>query len=363
MSEPDTSPQATTPAKVRGCTVCLRLDVAGINEALDRGDSLRAIERAHGGVSKSALARHKAGCLGDVSEAPSDRGTAGGTELGEGGTAASEGASAGTDERAKPAKSEKVSQQSQDAGSFEENQTALFARTRVFPEPSKPSGTASGTDAGQRGTTGAEMWRAADVRTDEAYVAGLVKPADRVMYVADLASDGKWLGRRTARWLAGLWGVARTTVEEWARLANILTAADAATIELRRQTSIEDTRKLRDLALESVELDEEGHVSPPDVKAAIAAQAHLDKIQGVLVNAPPQINVALFERPEVSTAIEQAMSVVRAVLERLHPDAVIDVQAGLNAWSKGGSEGLRRMLDEREVNRGCPALVESTIVE
>jgi hypothetical protein len=135
--------------------------------------------------------------------------------------------------------------------------------------------------------------------------------ADRVRHVADLIMTRRW-GYGSIASLADAWGCDHRTVRGYLSAAGVALTLNRGPIEAQRAQAIADTLAIRDAALDGEE---------PDLKAALAAEVHLDRIRGVLAPSSPMVQVNVTQRAAEEDASALALKRVLDALEAHHPAA------------------------------------------
>ena len=140
-------------------------------------------------------------------------------------------------------------------------------------------------------------------------------------HIADLTMARQWDYGAVPR-LAAVWGCTDRSVRSYAAAAAVALSLDRGTLEQLKAASLAETAHIRDLALDGEE---------PDLKAALQAQQHLDRIRGVLQPSSPmvQVNVNTREQDEnletlwvrvmdaladIPGAVERASAVIATVM-------------------------------------------------
>lgn len=221
------------------CAIATRPDAEAIAEALRSGAGVRPLA-VRFGLTKSALGRHR-GHLGLDATEP-------GTPIG----------------------------------------TVAEVPGTPEPETSKPTVPTPSDDARARSL----------VDPDEVLDITADSYQERVLTIADIMNRGQYLGHATAKKLAADWGVSRGAVQNYARAAAVVCAADRGQLDQVREVSVGTWTRLR------LQAEEDG-----DAKAANTAQAGLDRASGLVVGSPAPITVI-----SVTLANGQALEIPKTEL-------------------------------------------------
>lgn len=266
------------------CAVGARQDAAEIDAALKAGgpdNSFRKLA-ARFGVSVAALQRHKPHAAGACQEADTGGDTRTGSE---------------------------VAAIHKSAESLDDTRTDT-------PDTVGSGGRLAACDDA-RAREDAEAWvaKAVDVAPPQP-VEDVRAHDERVLHIADLMAAGEYHGRKTARELGARWGVARGTVQNYARAAALVCHADHGEIEQHRQESLGRWLRLYEEALLG-----------GDVKAAVTAQAGYDRAAGVVQPGGAKVQVNVLQGP----GFGEAVALIGRTVLVLCPERAEDFAAWLEA--------------------------------
>lgn len=182
------------------------------------------------------------------------------------------------------------------------------------------------------GQDGADLGRAPVPATMAKDPMSLFSFEDRAGYIADLATRGRWYGRRTARRLAAVWGVSLDLVTRYAKAAGFALRVDRETLEVQREHSVAQLERIRRKA-------EQGE----DYRGAVAARTEADKILGLHPSHAPAVQINL-QAPQMVSFMGAMGQIVRRAFPEI-PDAAERLHRAMRDYIDGGEDAAPPMLD------------------
>jgi hypothetical protein len=162
----------------------------------------------------------------------------------------------------------------------------------------------------------------------------LVTPLERSLHIADLIASDRWRGRPTAKRLAAIWKVERSTIWNYHERAVTACAADRGDLEAKRET-----------ALARIERDIRGARLVEDYKAVAILQQEWDRVAG-LVQAGTTVNVNVMQVP----GVPQFLRDVYGFLTARFPEAATALRDHLMA-KRAGQAPEAQVVETRALPR------------